>query len=398
MLPTELQDAVVQNAERYDSYDVAKEKIIAIAEAKTMMSKDPDKMDCSFYDYDDYNSHPDDDCTGEGEKDTMAVGHTRDTRTCYRCGGKGHVSSVCPTPPPPKGASKGKGKDGGKGAAKGKGKSGGKGGFQGFCSYCGKKGHKQADCWDRQKVEAEKPGSTLAYLDEEAEEVQGVDQEIPGFEIGAVDVAEHSQPDQGEWTTVTHKRKKREGLNHSPTTSCGGLATRACRGPMCSTGPLVGGWSRSTYSKREIAQDINAVENGLQRGKITIDSGAAESVMPEGMLHGIKLEESEGSRRGVHYVTANGGKMPNLGEKKVFFRTKDGGTSSVVFQVTHARKPLASVSRIVQKGNRVVFGGDESYIENVVTGRRVPITFENGTYHMDVEFLTKPAPGFPRQT
>ena len=90
--------------------------------------------------------------------------------------------------------------------------------------------------------------------------------------------------------------------------------------------------------------------------------------------------------------------MPNLGEKKVFFRTKDGGTSSVVFQVTHARKPLASLSRIVQKGNRVVFGGDESYIENVGTGRRVPITFENGTYHMDVEFLTKPAPGFPRQT
>ena len=90
--------------------------------------------------------------------------------------------------------------------------------------------------------------------------------------------------------------------------------------------------------------------------------------------------------------------MPNLGEKKVFFRTSDGGTSSVVFQVTHARKPLASVSRIVQKGNRVVFSRDESYIEHVEIGRRVPITFENGTYHMDVEFLTEPARGFPRQT
>ena len=43
------------------------------------------------------------------------------------------------------------------------------------------------------------------------------------------------------------------------------------------------------------------------RGKITIDSGAAESVMPNGLLP---------KRHGVKYVAANGARMENLGEKK----------------------------------------------------------------------------------
>ena len=145
--------------------------------------------------------------------------------------------------------------------------------------------------------------------------------------------------------------------------------------------------------------DIGAVDCNLGKGRITIDSGAAESVMPMDILGDVKLRPSEGSRKGVQYVTANGGRMPNLGEKKVFFKTVDGATSSVVFQVTHARKPLASVSRIVQKGNKVVFGVEESYIENVKSGKRIPIILENGTYHLDVEYILEPdaAQVFSRQ-
>ena len=417
MLPTELQDAVVQNAERYDNYDVAKEKIVSIAEAKAMMSKDPDKMDCSYYDYGDHNGHPDHDGGDFDEKDAMALGQGGDARTCYLCGGKGHVAAVCPTPAQPKGGGKGKGKDGGKAGGKGKGKAGSKGGFQGFCSYCGRKGHKYADCWDRQKAEGEKPGSTMACLDEGIGEVQGVEHEIQGFEIGEVEVANPSVDEQCGWTTVTYKKpKKSNGIAKSCPTASSCASSSCASGRASSTSnsvapirPVEGvcarsrslgnsRWNRVARADHDFALDVNALESGLQRGKITIDSGAAESVMPEGMLQGVKLEESEGSRRGVHYITANGGKMPNLGEKKVFFRTRDGGTSSVIFQVTHARKPLASVSRIVSKGNRVVFGSDESYIENVETGRRVPITFENGTYHMDVDFFTGPARDFPRQT
>ena len=42
-------------------------------------------------------------------------------------------------------------------------------------------------------------------------------------------------------------------------------------------------------------------------GRITIDSGAAESVLPVEMLPGEETVEGESKRKGVRYVAANGG-------------------------------------------------------------------------------------------
>ena len=105
------------------------------------------------------------------------------------------------------------------------------------------------------------------------------------------------------------------------------------------------------------------------------------------MLEEVPIKESAGSRAGLCYIAANGGKMPNLGEKHVKFQTKEGMNSSVVFQVTHTRKPLVSVSEIVHKGNKVVFAAGRSYIENAKTGQQIELVEECGTYHMDVDFL-----------
>ena len=131
--------------------------------------------------------------------------------------------------------------------------------------------------------------------------------------------------------------------------------------------------------------------NNRKLGRITIDSGAAESVIPPDMLQEVPTRPSPGSRAGAHYIAANGGRMPNLGEKHVKFRTGEGLSSSVLFQVTQTWKPFASVSKIVRKGDRVVFGTDRNYIENLQTGKQIELTEENGTYHLDVEFIS---PGF----
>ena len=66
----------------------------------------------------------------------------------------------------------------------------------------------------------------------------------------------------------------------------------------------------------------------------------------------------------------------------------------MIFQMTAARKPVASVSKIVRKGNKVVFSPDSSYIENIASGQRMNIVEDRGTYHLDVDFLTE---GFGRQ-
>ena len=52
------------------------------------------------------------------------------------------------------------------------------------------------------------------------------------------------------------------------------------------------------------------------KGEVIIDSGAADNVMPNGMLEGVMTRECE---RGVNFVTADGGKLGNYGRKDIQF-------------------------------------------------------------------------------
>ena len=179
-----------------------------------------------------------------------------------------------------------------------------------------------------------------------------VEHELSGFDIRAVDVDAN-----GCWQRVT-KRRQRGKPPPSSTTAIG----------LSGSSAFVG------LSK---SSDINAVEIVFASDRIAIDSGAAESILPEGMLPQIQLREA--SRAGLRYISADGGRMPNSGVKRVPTRTANGAMSSVLFQVANARPPLASVSRIVEKGTLVAFGRRGSYIENEATGQRTPIISESGT-------------------
>ena len=124
--------------------------------------------------------------------------------------------------------------------------------------------------------------------------------------------------------------------------------------------------------------------------------------MPKGMLDREPPVEGEAKRMGVKYVAANGAKMENYGEKKIRFRREGlSGINDRLLQVTDVGKPLASVTRILDKGNTVVFsrkpGG--SYIMNNSTSQKIQLTEEKGTLVMDVEYLEPDvdAEGFTRQ-
>ena len=382
ILPGDVQDAVLQQADKYEEYQQAKVKVMAVIEAKLAI-RSPDEMDVDAV-------CPRDD--QEHSCETLALG--KGGIYCYRCGGQGHIAAKCATPEPVKGGGKGKGEQfkGNKGGKGGKsGKNGkGKSDWAGYCSYCGKRGHGPKDCWSKERDEATNgAGGGLAIIEEQQadQEQYNVDYDLSGFEVAMIDLP--SKIDS-EFKQVAARRHMK-GLPRKP--SLGRCSTPGRRTPEA--------WSRPSYfdclgsADRDL--DLSAVDSSLGRGKITIDSGAAESVMPVDMLKEIQLRESEGSRKGISYIAANGGRMPNMGERKVHFKTDTGSESSVVFQVTHARKPLASVSKIVRKGNRVIFDAQGSYIENVSTGKRIGLHEENGTYHLDVEFVLKPESGFTRQ-
>ena len=127
----------------------------------------------------------------------------------------------------------------------------------------------------------------------------------------------------------------------------------------------------------------------LRRG-MTVDSGAADNVIPRRMLRrGNKVRPSMASRAGVHYVTACDGKIPNEGEVDFPFQTKEGGKHSWTFQVANVNKVLASVSALVDAGHRVIFdrcdktGVDLSFIVHKKSGESIRMKRERNVWTVD---------------
>ena len=113
---------------------------------------------------------------------------------------------------------------------------------------------------------------------------------------------------------------------------------------------------------------------------MAVDSGATETVIGEDMLRNIDIKEGDALRRGVEYEVASGELIPNLGEKQ-FVRVSDNGdVRRLTAQVCSVNKALLSVKKIVQTGNRVVFDPEGSYIEDVNSGEKIPLTEQKGMY------------------
>ena len=127
----------------------------------------------------------------------------------------------------------------------------------------------------------------------------------------------------------------------------------------------------------------------MARG-ITVDSGAADNVMPRKVIRkNMKVRSSQASRSGVHYVAANDHRIANEGEVDFAFETKDGQAHSWTFQVAEVNKVLASVSALVDSNHRVTFEKDEktgidmSFIVNKTTGRTIKMRRERNVWTID---------------
>ena len=131
-----------------------------------------------------------------------------------------------------------------------------------------------------------------------------------------------------------------------------------------------------------------------------VDSGAAESVIPESMVDWIPLEAGESFQRGTTYTSASGQVIPNLGSRTVKGMTNEMLEVSAVYQVCAVTKPLSSVARMCSAGNRVVFEDDGGYIEHIATGAVTPVRKENGVYVWDlwIEAPANKVQGFARQS
>ena len=131
------------------------------------------------------------------------------------------------------------------------------------------------------------------------------------------------------------------------------------------------------------------------RKGLTVDSGAADHVMPIGWLIMFVVMASLGSKRGLHYVAADGTRIPNMGQQIVRFMTQDGTWCEWIFQVAGIHKPLVSVSKLIEAGYRVVFDEENSYIIHKRTKQIIKMRKERGVFVVDA-YVTRASAGFTR--
>ena len=119
--------------------------------------------------------------------------------------------------------------------------------------------------------------------------------------------------------------------------------------------------------------------SGARAVEVLVDSGAAESVMPDGMLpHVVKPNAS--SLAGESYYTACGKKVPCKGEQIVDFTTREGHDCKLTFQVTDVTKPLLSVAQLVASGHKVEFEKAGGTNANKATGKTKRFVRRAGLY------------------
>lgn len=365
---------------------------------------------------------------------------------CHRCGGAGHIAPNCPSPATKgkgKGAWSGVGQKG-KGKSKGfpakggqKGKS--KGPMYGSCWTCGGQ-HFQEQCPNNgnghkggsTKGGDTKGGSGKGFSLEEwptlptsqvrmlcaiktknryaalaAQEDQDEGSRAPG-----------KNPCLGDFVTVAKPKKGHtKGMNAatrdtSETVTSGG--SRAILKPETDTSygkppkkaTTLGRWRGTAKEGNEMGHiqhlgginslcplmtiepnkegAVNQVD-GWEAIELAVDSGASETVIPPHLLQHIDMSPGDAHQRGVMYEVANGQRIPNLGEKVFLAEThQEGHTRAIRAQVCDVSKPLMSVSKLVRAGNIVVFGPDESYVQDNSTGEKMALVENGGMFTLRV--------------
>ena len=133
-------------------------------------------------------------------------------------------------------------------------------------------------------------------------------------------------------------------------------------------------------SKQQLLNIWKKEDHGWQQIEVVLDSGAADSVCPKDMCPQFGVEDSEASKAGVYYTSANGGKLYNLGQTHVPICLDNGARTLATFQVADVSRPLMSVSKVCEMGNRVVFGANGGFIVNLSTGSTTEFIKKEGIY------------------
>ena len=128
---------------------------------------------------------------------------------------------------------------------------------------------------------------------------------------------------------------------------------------------------------------------------VMLDSGCCRHVLPPSSIPGYQIRDTERSRSGHKFLTANGEGVPNLGAvtTNLGLDAGSGGgrTVSSSFEVCDMVAPLMSVHQLCQSGHTCTFTKDEAIVTS--SGGEVLQRFKQnaGTYKATLK-LKAPLP------
>ena len=127
-------------------------------------------------------------------------------------------------------------------------------------------------------------------------------------------------------------------------------------------------------------------ENGFCRVPYggTSDSGAADTVAPEGLFGDYPLEPSPGSISNMWYVGAGGQRIQNKGQRTILVMSKEKKLKWMTVQVAAVKKMLISASKNNDCNNEVIYRKSGSYIRDERTGDVLSLRRSRGTYVLDL--------------
>lgn len=117
------------------------------------------------------------------------------------------------------------------------------------------------------------------------------------------------------------------------------------------------------------------------------------------MAPGVRIEESDMSRRGQSFKTANGEMIANPGEQTLRFTIEEGKTGMTQYQICgDVYRPLMPVSQTCDHGNTVFFTRDGGYVYQLADGSVTRFERYNNTYELGMWVKSSDANGKPQGT
>ena len=113
--------------------------------------------------------------------------------------------------------------------------------------------------------------------------------------------------------------------------------------------------------------------------KVTMDSGPAAHVMPEGIFPRVKLERKTSPKR---FVAANGEQIRDCGEKTIPFKTDEGTQRCLTFKSASVVKRFISMQKVVRAGNIVVLDEKNPHTRNTRDGTMIKLDVNNAVHTM----------------